>query len=188
MAATDVSLLGYAVLGLLAQKESSGYDVRKTFALTPMQSFSDSPGAIYPALKRLEKGGLIRGTVERGSGLRQRKVFRLTAAGTDALKLWLRKPPTRDDVIRALDEMTLRFGFIDVFLGPDDSRRFLEALERELTSYIPELREYLAVHQARLPLSARLALESGIRRYEAHLRWAQDARAAYRRRNQRDGR
>jgi DNA-binding PadR family transcriptional regulator len=146
MAATDVSLLGYAVLGLLAQKESSGYDVRKTFALTPMQSFSDSPGAIYPALKRLEKGGLIRGTVERGSGLRQRKVFRLTAAGAGALKSWLRKPP-RDDVIRALDELTLRFGFMDVFRGPDDSRRFLEALESELTSYIPELREYLAAQR-----------------------------------------
>jgi DNA-binding PadR family transcriptional regulator len=179
MVAPDVSLLGYAVLGLLAQKESSGYDVRKTFAQTPMQSFSDSPGAIYPALTRLEKSGLISGKVERSSGLRQRKVFRLTAPGAEALKSWLRKLPTRDDVIRALDETMLRFSFMDIVLGPDDSRRFLEALERELTSYVPELREYLAAHQAKLPLSARLALESGVRRYEAHWQWACDAQAAY---------
>jgi DNA-binding PadR family transcriptional regulator len=188
MAAPDVSLLGYAVLGLLAQRESSGYDVRRTFAQTPMQSFSDSPGAIYPALRRLEKSGFISGKVERGSGLRQRKVFRLTARGADALKSWLRKPPTHDDVIRALDEMMLRFSFMDTVLGPDDSRRFLEAFERELTSYVPELREYLAAHEAKLPLSARLALESGVRRYEAHWQWARDARAAYRLRHQEQGR
>jgi DNA-binding PadR family transcriptional regulator len=79
MSTPEVSLLGYALLGLLAQKESSGYDLRKTFADTPMQSFSDSPGAIYPALKRLELSGLIRGKVEQGSGLRRRQLFRLTA-------------------------------------------------------------------------------------------------------------
>jgi hypothetical protein len=68
---------------------------------------------------------------------------------------------------------------MDIVLGPDDSRRFLEAFERELKSYVPKLREYLTAHQAKLPLSARLALESGVRRYEAHWQWARDARAAY---------
>ncbi len=188
MSASDVSLLGYALLGLLGRKESSGYDLRKTFALTPMQSFSDSPGAIYPALKRLEKSGLIRGKIEQGSGLRRRQVYRLTAAGTAALKTWLRKPPTHDDVIRAVDEMMLRFSFMDVVLGPEDSHRFLVAFEGELMSYVPKLREYLAAHEAKLPLSAMLALECGIRRYEALWQWTRDAQSAYRQRLQGDGR
>lgn len=179
MPAADVTLLGYALLGLLAQKPSSGYDLRKTFALTPMQSFSDSPGAIYPALKRLEKSGLIRGKIEHGSGLRRRQIFRLTAAGGAALKSWLRKPPTRAEVIRAANELVLRFGFMDVVLGPEDSRRFLAAFERELTLYIPTLREYLVAHKAELPLSAKLAVENGIRAHESLLRWTQDAQAAY---------
>ena len=55
----------------------------------------------------------------------------------------------------------LRFSFMDIVLGPDDSRRFLEAFERELTSYVPELREYLAAHQAKLPLSARWRSRAG---------------------------
>ena len=50
-----VSLLGYALLGLLHQKPSSGYALRRVFATTPMGTFSDSPGAIYPALGRLER-------------------------------------------------------------------------------------------------------------------------------------
>ena len=40
-----------------------------------MKTYSDSPGAIYPALSRLEKQGLIRGTIEQGSGLRRRQMF-----------------------------------------------------------------------------------------------------------------
>ena len=88
----DVSLLGYALLGLLAQKRASGYDLRKMFTSTPMQTFSDSPGAIYPALRRLQEAGLIRGKVEESSGLRRRQVFALTAEGSAALREWLNEP------------------------------------------------------------------------------------------------
>jgi DNA-binding PadR family transcriptional regulator len=185
MQAADVTLFGYALLGLIAQKPSSGYDLRKIFTLTPMQSFSDSPGAIYPALKRLEKSGLIRGKIEHASGLRRRQVFRLTAGGGAALRSWLCKPPTRAEVIRAVDELILRFSFIDVIVGPEDSQRFLVAFERELASYIPTLREYFVAHEAELSLSAKLALENGIRAYESHWRWARAARAAYRKRPKR---
>jgi DNA-binding PadR family transcriptional regulator len=179
MPAADVTLFGYALLGLLAQKPSSGYDLRKIFALTPMQCFSDSPGAIYPALKRLEKSGLIRGKIEHGSGLRRRQVFRLTTAGGAALRSWLRKPPAHAEVIRAVDELMLRFSFMDVILEPEDSRRFLAAFQRELMSYISTLREYLAAQEAELSLSAKLALENGIRAYESHWRWTRDALEAY---------
>ena len=55
---TDISTLSLAILGLIAQEWQSGYDIRKAFATTPMGHFSSSPGAIYPALKRLEKGRL----------------------------------------------------------------------------------------------------------------------------------
>jgi DNA-binding PadR family transcriptional regulator len=53
MKAQPISILGYALLGLIHQKPSSGYDLRKTFTETAMGSFSNSPGAIYPALARL---------------------------------------------------------------------------------------------------------------------------------------
>ena len=33
--------------------------VKKIFALTPMAGFSDSPGAIYPALRKLERNNLV---------------------------------------------------------------------------------------------------------------------------------
>jgi len=60
------SALAFALLGLIGQEPRSGYDLRKFFSSTPMISFSDSPGAIYPALRRLEQRGLVRGIWRRG--------------------------------------------------------------------------------------------------------------------------
>src|SRR3981081_3385500 len=95
----DQSLLGFALLGLIAPHPMSGYDLRKIFASTALGSFSDSPGAIYPALGRLEKSGLGRCTVQRSSSLRRRRVYRITTKGLAAFKSWLKKPVTRDDVV-----------------------------------------------------------------------------------------
>ena len=46
--------LEYALLGLLHQQPQSGYDLRKVFETTALGNYSGSPGAIYPALRRLE--------------------------------------------------------------------------------------------------------------------------------------
>jgi len=71
MGPSKIPLLGYALLGLLTGKPSSGYDLRKFFASTAVGTFSDSPGAIYPALQRLAASGLIRGQIEERGGLRR---------------------------------------------------------------------------------------------------------------------
>jgi len=174
-----VGLLGNALLGLLYQNPSSGYALRRVFALTPMSVFSDSPGAIYPALRRLAKGGLTRGRLEKSSGLRRRQVFHLTPAGIRELKRWLALPPSRDEVMRRTEELSLRFAFMDQVMGKSASVQFLQALERELKAYVPSLREYLASAGNQMPLSARLAVESGVRGYETRLQWTREALAAY---------
>ena len=174
-----ITLLGRALLGLLMEEPLSGYDIRRTFTQTPLATFSDSPGAIYPALARLETDGLIRGRVERSVGLRQRKVFQLTAAGQAAIESWLRTPVTRDAVVRDTDELMLRFSLMDRGLGKAASVKFLRALQDELRAYLPELTRYLDAHAREMPLSGRLALESGIRAYEAMLEWTRDALATY---------
>jgi len=51
---TGLSTLSLAILGLIAQQPQSGYDLRKVFSTTPMGHFSSNPGAIYPALRRIE--------------------------------------------------------------------------------------------------------------------------------------
>jgi len=172
-------LLGRAILGLLLQQPLSGYDIRRIFTQTPMATFSDSPGAIYPALKRLEADGLVRGRTERSTGLRQRRLFRLTPAGRAKFEHWLTAPVTHDDVVRDTEELMLRFSFMDIGVGEAASVRFLRALQHELQVYIPELNRYLGSHGPEMPRSGRLALESGIRSYEALLQWTRHALTTY---------
>ena len=172
MKTANISVLAYALLGLIHQKPSSGYDLRKTFTETALGSFSDSPGAIYPALGRLEKRGLIASTVEDSAGLRLRRIYQLTDAGDQALKQWLSQPVTRNEIVRGLDELMLRFAFMDRALGPDAAIVFLRNMSSELDEYVPELKRYLRDLGPSMPLSAMLALDSGVRNYETLQHWA----------------
>jgi DNA-binding PadR family transcriptional regulator len=180
-----LSLLEGALLGLLHDQPQSGYALRKVFQDTPMLHFSDSPGSIYPALKRLEARGVIRGAVEGASTLRPRQVFSLTGAGTAALRAWLAEPVTRDTVVRGLEGAMLRFAFLDRVLGPAETTRFLDALARELAAHVGMLDAFHRQHARVMPLTAALALESGIESYRTHLAWARRAARSFRKRRQR---
>jgi DNA-binding PadR family transcriptional regulator len=177
---SSASTLGFALLGLISQKPRSGYDLRKFFSSTPMASFSDSPGTIYPALRRLERGGLIRGQIDRERGRRQRKLFRLTPRGRVEFHRWQQCAITRADVEHGVDALILRFAFMDEGAGRTAAFRFLKALGKELAEYVSSLREYRDCNRPLMTISGRLALESGILRYETLLRWAKAAMTAYR--------
>ncbi len=161
-----------AILGLLAQHPRSGYDLVKVFSETAMGGFSSSPGAIYPALKSLERAGLIAGKVVNQSTLRPRQIYKLTAQGTQSLKRHLRQPVTRDDVMRNSDGVLLRFAFAGEVLGQDEAIRILEEFAREIESYLPDLKAQLqALPKAAGPYG-RHALQHGIDMYRADARWA----------------
>src|SRR3977135_2586197 len=141
IALSTSSSLEYALLALLRQKPQSGYDLRKTFAITPMRHFSDSPGSIYPALRRMKARRWVTAYPEDGSA-RKRQEFAITDAGTRALIHWLRQPLKRADVIWRLEQLMLRFAFLDGNVDRPVALRFLEELERELAAYVRELREH----------------------------------------------
>jgi DNA-binding PadR family transcriptional regulator len=123
------SQLGYALLGLIHQQPLSGYDVKKIFASTPMAGFSDSPGAIYPALRRLEQLGLVRSEVQQITGLlRRRRAFEIAAKGVASLRAWQSKPIVEQNMVRGMSELLLRFAFMDEMLGRSDRSRFCRSL------------------------------------------------------------
>ena len=173
------TLLEHALLGLMYEKPSSGYDLRKIFATTSMGSFSDSPGAIYPALRRLERKGLVTSKPQANSG-RRRQVVSLTAEGKAELKQWISLPITRRDVINGLQEFMLRFAFAESVMGASCSTQLLEQLRAELRAHISELKQQFETLGPQMPRAGRLALESGIMGYDALLQWCKRALTAYR--------
>ena len=144
-----------------------------------MGSFSNSPGAIYPALERLEKHGAIASEVLESAGLRRRRVFRITEPGELEFKQWLSKPITQDEIIRGTGELMLRFAFMEQALGAQAAITFLRKLRAELNAYVPGLKEYLQQHGPQMPLSGMLALDSGIRNYETLQQWVEYAIQTY---------
>jgi DNA-binding PadR family transcriptional regulator len=167
--------LGYALLGLLHQEPRSGYDLRKVFETTPMGHYSGSPGAIYPALRRLEQQGLVDSRVDRRTSLRPRQVFRPTKTGTKTFREWLGRDVQREDVIWRLDELMLRFAFHSFLASNTASRKFLNDFLTHVDGYAQELRRQLQNMPTATPIHGRLALESGVEQYQAHRRWARKA-------------
>jgi DNA-binding PadR family transcriptional regulator len=175
-----IPTLELALAGLLAQKPQSGYDLRKTFASTAMRHYSDSPGSIYPALRRLEARGWIAGEGDPRAirGARGRRVFALTAKGKESLRVWMELPVSREDVMWRLPELMLRFAYMDGHVPRSAACRFLGDFARELAGYVAELRTQLEAMQSKAALhTGVLAFESGILAMEAQLEWAQRARA-----------
>src|SRR5260370_21535790 len=104
----EISVLAYSLLGLLHQQPRSGYDLRKIFANTPMGTFSDSPGAIYPALQRLEKRRLVSSRVHPSRGIRRRRLYRPTPSRRRPFTGWQTKSIARDHLAHRADELMLR--------------------------------------------------------------------------------
>ncbi len=180
MSKAPPQLLRFALLGLFMQKPSSGYDLRKVFSQTPMMRFSDSPGSIYPAVRRLHVAGWVADvSTPRATG-RRKRVFAITPAGRREMKRWLQKPVTRSDIIRRLDEIMLRFAFGGEILGIEFVIPFLEAFEREIAAYIVSLKEYFASVAPGMTLTGRLAMLCGIDGYNVQARWVRQSLATLR--------
>lgn len=97
--------LGYAVLGLLSREELSGYDLKRWMERPLGYFWSARHSQIYPELARLEEDGFVTHEVVEQSGKPDKKVYRITAEGLEALKAWATQPPVSRPV---RDELTLK--------------------------------------------------------------------------------
>jgi DNA-binding PadR family transcriptional regulator len=166
-----LTTLEAALLGLLDRSPCSGYDISRVFTSTPLAHFSSSPGAIYPALKRLEQGRLVTASLDNTTEARPRRLYTLTEAGTAALNAWLRQPVTRDELVRDGRAPVLRFSLAEGHLSPEELIADLAGYRREVTSYLKELVSYRQELAQKSTFHQCQALEHGIRSYEAQLAW-----------------
>lgn len=179
MTGTSLTPLTYAILGLLHVEPRTGYALRKVFENTPMGHYSSSPGAIYPALRRLEKAGLTRSHIDETKKLRPKQVYELTGEGVEALRNWVSQPVTAEDVVRRLDELMLRFSFMGTLVSDAVSYRFLRQMAGHIEAYTESLEQILS-DMPELPFPhGRLALLSGIENYRTQGRWARQAMKAF---------
>lgn len=105
---------GMVILGFLSECEMSGYDIKAEVDVSTRFFWAASYGQIYPELKGLSEAGLVEG-VDQSQGSRPRTVYRITPAGLEALRSWLRRTP---------ETMELRHeGLLKVFFADALPRR-----------------------------------------------------------------
>jgi DNA-binding PadR family transcriptional regulator len=103
----ELSATGKVILGMLAARPRSGYEIKTLVDSSARFFWAASYGQIYPELKRLEKEGLIAGS-DASQGARRRTVYELTADGKRAAREWIARAP---EVFETRDEGLLELFF-----------------------------------------------------------------------------
>jgi DNA-binding PadR family transcriptional regulator len=143
----------YIVLGLLARRERTPYELKTSVADGVGNMWSLQHTQVYAEPERLAASGYL--TVTQEETGRRRKVYRITDAGREALGAWLAAPPT-DELPEIRDIHLLK-----VFFGADPlpiARRQAHAHEAKLAEY-QELTDSL---EKALEFGQAMALRAGI--------------------------
>ncbi len=173
-ASLPATALDAMLMGLLEGGPRAGYELRKALVGSPLKHFSESPGAVYPALRRLEANGWVVPVTDAPGG-RGRRDLKLTPRGRAALLSWLGRPVSREDVVWRQDELALRFAFLCPALPLSEAKRFLKDFLREIQGHLVELRRFRKEMAPGMTPTGRLAFDGGVALYEARARWARGA-------------
>jgi DNA-binding PadR family transcriptional regulator len=180
MSRRQLTSFEHILLGLICTAPSSGYDLKRIFADTPMGLYQPSSGTLYPALRRLEQRGLVKGqapSAQEGQPARHRRVYEPTQTGRVAHLEWLRTPVEPATVSPELGLHLMRFVMMEHLLPPGEVLAFVRNLAGTLAVHTAQLKQYAAASDFpdRHP---RLALGHGIAVHHASLRWAEQTIAA----------
>lgn len=170
--------LGNAILAALLEGEASGYDLAKVFDTSVANFWAATPQQLYRELDRLEDNGLVQARVVQQQRRPNKRLFRLTDAGREALREFTASAP-RPTAIR--DELLVKVQAVDAgdqgaVLAAVEAKR--ASAQRKLARY-ERLRDHLLAGQTEtdyLRTSARvgpyLTLLRGIAFEKENLRWS----------------
>ncbi|OKK16315.1 PadR family transcriptional regulator [Streptomyces sp. CB00455] len=160
--------LRHALLGLLSDRPSSGYDLMKLFDTTLSNVWRATQSQVYGELTRMTDAGLVDVSAE---GPRGRKEYSLRPEGRAELQHWL-TTPAQPQPLRS--EWMLRVFFLG-FLPSEQAREQLARLAEEEDRQIAELERLLGSREWTgdpLSVSGRLVLEYGLRGSAMKREWA----------------
>ena len=178
MVSRRAHLLELAVLGLLHEGPTHGYDLRRRLntALGPFRALSY--GTLYPALKTLLRSGLIAEAADpTRTGRRPRVVYELTAAGKEQFaELVARTDASAYDD----DGFDVRFAFF-ARTESEVRLRILEGRRSRLEENLERVRERSARSRERLDSYTAALQQHGEETAEREVRWLSELIDAERR-------
>jgi DNA-binding PadR family transcriptional regulator len=165
------------LLAVIAREPRSGYGLKKMFNDSPASVYQPSPGALYPALRRLEERGLLRAEQQVSSGRRALRLYQVTDTGRAVYLEWLRRPVVPVTVAADLGQHLMLFSVMAKYLERAEVIAFLADLGGALDGFVTGVEQFAASRQGTLGQHALLALEHGIAVHRASLEWVRSAMA-----------
>jgi DNA-binding PadR family transcriptional regulator len=181
---------------LLARGANTGNGLVRLLREFPVGGHGQSPGAVYPALRRLEDAEFVQhrlrkrgrrwlcgrskqGYLRRYYPRKRQREYVLTYRGIAELRRWAREPVTRADLLERPDFLLLRFAMVPGLLGPVATQRFLGQYARIAREVTEDTRRYVerfaidSVDATRdMSANVRLAFDLTIDVLDARARWA----------------
>jgi len=103
----------YILLGMLNAQERSGYDLKLLLDKQVHHVYwSPAKSQIYGELRRLEQAGLATMTEVEQTNRPDKRLYRITPAGREALQQWLASPDVEPDVFKSPLLLHLFFGHL----------------------------------------------------------------------------
>ncbi|WP_327113363.1 PadR family transcriptional regulator [Streptomyces sp. NBC_01341] len=155
------------LLALLAQGPAHGYELKQGLEQLLGSAYPQpNVGQIYVTLGRLEKQGLIEGEDIEQSSRPNKKVYRLTASGQEALRAWFDKS---EDEPRVRDEFFMKLALASE-TGIADQ---ISLINRQRRHYLNSMRNLskLAAVEDRDNRIAQLLIEGAMLHLQADLDW-----------------
>ena len=163
------------ILGLLSHEDRTGYDIKKQIDGAISFFWKGSFGNIYPTLKELEEGGLVKraGTSEGG---REKILYSITDAGRESLREWLKNGQATNE----LRYETLLKMFFGGNAGREEALANIGLFEAEVRQSLAILNMYCSNLEKVLDVEDHvyfyLTASFGVETYEAYLKWCEKAK------------
>lgn len=168
----------YIILGLLAHKDSSGYDLKKEIDHKISIFWNVGYGQLYPTLKMLEEDGSIIGKPEKSEKGPDRIIYSITEKGKKKLIDWLSLPNEKEYVryeillklfFGNLSDPTNTIQRIAAFQKQhEENLQLMQSFKVNLESVFQENTDHLYYY---------LTVLFGEHIYKAYLAWADEALA-----------
>src|SRR5262245_58863848 len=176
-----LSDLELTILGIVWKKAPcTSYAVGQEFFSSPSTYWRGSAGAVYPAVARLHRLGLLSRRKATRLG-RPCALFTITGKGLTALRRWLRPPLPDAAAAITFDPLRTRAYFLAA-LPAAQQRDFLDEAERQLLAQVPRLQAECERYRRSGDWFSEQAQRGALYVMEGRLAWIRDFRRALGRR------
>ncbi|HSH03259.1 MAG TPA: PadR family transcriptional regulator [Anaerolineae bacterium] len=164
-----MSLLQDAILALLAQQPSYGYELHQAFhaVMGGAQNWDLKPAQVYRTLNQLEKKQFISSIDSSQDGGPVKTTYAITPVGQEALQNWFLTPVTTD---HRRDEVFLKL-MLTLYLPHIDPLKVIYTQRTHLYRELHQVTAHRHELNPRTDLAHLLLLDQALMHLEADLRW-----------------